>query len=289
MIAICLLTVRTGRYALVKRAWLSIGTSARQMRVLTFALDEVAPVVLELKTGSIRPDEMVLVRELFTSVISMTFFNPALDKPQPLPPNSEWGSWDKIDQAPSQSDPCLDHWFAISCNEGTIYFRGFQIIFSQNCACLLAADGEVHTIRVIKDYFRDVRPVVVCKDWADSAVEKTTQGQFKSCAEAKATGMCDKAGPMCGVTCDTCPAAAEAGSSVDASVLFSFPNLEILTVYGPLQGPATPAKGPLKYQMPASLLLDHMQEMLIIDQNLEGPMPLVWQTKNMRLVSLFGC
>ena len=80
----------------------------------------------------------------------------------------------------------------------------------------------------------------------------------------------------------------QAAASGDASIIFSFQNLEVLGLTGPLQGPATPNKKPLTYQMPASLVLSQLQELLIPDANLQGPMPLVWRTEQLRTLGLYS-
>ena len=82
------------------------------------------PVALEMKTGAITSAAMTSVQKLFASVLSMTYYNPALDNKlrPPLTPNSERGGWSNLlDKAhSSRSDPCLDHFFGISCNEGVL-------------------------------------------------------------------------------------------------------------------------------------------------------------------------
>jgi hypothetical protein len=94
-------------------------------------LNASEPIMVEMKTGPIVPEEMTLVQDLFTSVISMSYYNPDLDNfysPR-LTPNSARGGWDMIAQAPDQSDPCLDHWPGISCNEGTCVYSLFLTQF----------------------------------------------------------------------------------------------------------------------------------------------------------------
>ena len=134
------------------------------------------------------------------------------------------------------------------------------------------------------------KEVPICKDYTDADFQAMTKGMFKSCAEAKAAGMCEKAGPACDVTCNTCSSSGPARRARSGlSVLFSFKALEVLALGGPLQGPATPNQQPLQYALPETLLLPRLQEMMLLNQMyLEGPMPLVWQTKEIRLLVLVG-
>ena len=45
-----------------------------------------------------------------------------------------------------------------------------------------------------------VKAAPVCQDLAPAEFEEKTKGMFKKCAEAKAAGMCEKAGDMCAAT-----------------------------------------------------------------------------------------
>jgi hypothetical protein len=52
---------------------------------------------------------------------------------------------------------------------------------------------------------REGKEVIICNDKSDAIIQQETKGMMDSCAKIKESNFCAKAGPLCPVTCGSCP------------------------------------------------------------------------------------